>query len=144
MSDTRTDYRAFEVSSTENRRLLRTEELILEVTEALVAAMAQQKLTKAQLASRLGKSAGFVTQILNGGRNLTLRTIAEVADALKADIHFDVIPQKSRAVRPSSATHAQVIHVDFSKKEIWTTVDRDLQGSMVCEEIVPYGAAVAG
>jgi transcriptional regulator with XRE-family HTH domain len=144
MSDTRTDYRAFEASSTENRRLLRTEELILEVTEALVAAMAQQKLTKAQLASRLGKSPAFVTQILNGGRNLTLRTIAEVADALGADIHFDVIPQMSRAASNSSAMHAQVIHVDFSKNEIWATVDRDLQGTMVCEEIASYGAAVAG
>ena len=94
MSETRTDYRAFEASSTENRRLLRTEELILEVTEALIAAMAQQKLTKSQLAARLGKSPAFVTQILNGGRNLTLRTIAEVADALRAEIHVAVVRRK--------------------------------------------------
>jgi antitoxin component HigA of HigAB toxin-antitoxin module len=99
MSETRTDYRAFEASSTENRRLLRTEELILEVTEALVAAMAQQKLTKSQLAARLGKSPAFVTQILNGGRNLTLRTIAEVADALRAEIHVAVVPRKRQRRR---------------------------------------------
>jgi len=38
-----------------------------------------------------------VTQILNGGRNHTLRTIAEVADALRAEIHVAVVPR-----RPSS------------------------------------------
>jgi transcriptional regulator with XRE-family HTH domain len=143
MSETRTDYRAFEASSTENRRLLRTEELILEVTEALVAAMAQQKLTKSQLAARLGKSPAFVTQILNGGRNLTLRTIAEVADALRAEIHVAVVPVKARNLSPS-AGRSQVVFVDFPRNEVWTTVDRQPEGMMICEEIAPYGAGVAG
>lgn len=144
MSDTRTDYRAFEASSAENRRLLRTEELILEVTEALVAAMAKQKLTRGQLAARLGKSPAFVTQILNGGRNLTLRTIAEVADALRSEVRFDVVPREARGASPSRAPHSQVVRVDFSRNEVWTTEDRRPEGEMVCEEIDPYGAAVAG
>ena len=143
MSETRTDYRAFEASSTENRRLLRTEELILEVTEALIAAMAQQKLTKSQLAARLGKSPAFVTQILNGGRNLTLRTLAEVADALRAEIHVAVVPVKARNLNPP-AERPQVVFVEFSRNEAWTTVDRQPEGMMICEEIAPYGAAVAG
>lgn len=144
MSETRTDYRAFEASSTENRRLLRTEELILEVTEALIAAMAQQKLTKSQLAARLGKSPAFVTQILNGGRNLTLRTIAEVADALRVEIHVAVVPVKAGILNPLLAERPQVVYVDFPRNEAWTTVDRQPEGMMICEEIAPYGAAVAG
>jgi len=78
----RTDYEAFESSSTENRRLLRQEELILDVTEALATALSREDITKARLAQRLGKSKAFVSQILAGGRNLTLRTVADVADAL--------------------------------------------------------------
>jgi transcriptional regulator with XRE-family HTH domain len=78
----RSDYKEFESFSTENRRLLREEELILGVTVALSEAMDKAGVSKSQLAEKLGKSAAFVTQILSGGRNLTLRTVADVADAL--------------------------------------------------------------
>lgn len=83
-----TDYEAFEVSSIANRRLLRQEELILEVTEALSQALNQGGITKKDLAARLGKTKGFVSQLLAGGRNLTLRTIADVADALDCRIRI--------------------------------------------------------
>lgn len=78
----RTDYEEFESSTTENRRLLREEEFILEVTELLSAMLRKEGISKVELARRLGKTKGFVTQILSGSRNLTLRTVADVADAL--------------------------------------------------------------
>jgi transcriptional regulator with XRE-family HTH domain len=88
MSHKLTDYEAFETSSVSNRRLLRQEELILEVTEALSAALEKEGITKKDLAERLGKTKGFVSQVLAGGRNLTLRTIADVADALECRIRI--------------------------------------------------------
>lgn len=88
MSHKLTDYEAFEISSVSNRRLLRQEELILEVTEALSQALKKEDITKKDLADRLGKSKGFVSQLLAGGRNLTLRTIADVADALDCRIRI--------------------------------------------------------
>lgn len=63
-------------------RLLRQEELILDVTESLIAALQQSEITQAELASKLGRTRGFVSQLLGGGRNLTLRTISDVASAL--------------------------------------------------------------
>lgn len=63
-------------------RTLRQEELILEVTEALTRALDDSGLRKVDLAERLGKSKGFVSQLLSGGRNLTLRTVSDVALAL--------------------------------------------------------------
>jgi transcriptional regulator with XRE-family HTH domain len=78
----RTEYEIFEQSSDKNRRLLREEELILEVTEELSRLLEKEAVTKAELARRLGKTKGFVSQVLAGGRNLTLRTIADVADVL--------------------------------------------------------------
>lgn len=85
-----TDYEMFESSSPENRRLLREEELILEVTIALSEAMEKAEMTKSQLAAKLGKSPAFVTQILAGGRNLTLRTMASVADALGSRVTIHI------------------------------------------------------
>ena len=63
-------------------RLVRQEELILQVTETLTHALDEAGVTKAELARRLGKSPGFVSQVLGGGRNLTLRTLSDIVAAL--------------------------------------------------------------
>ena len=63
-------------------RLVRQEELILQVTETLTQALDDAGVTRAELARRLGKSPGFVSQVLGGGRNLTLRTLSDIASAL--------------------------------------------------------------
>ena len=63
-------------------RLVRQEELILDVTETLTQALEAGGVTRAELARRLGRSPGFVSQVFGGGRNLTLRTIADIAAAL--------------------------------------------------------------
>ncbi|MGB8873226.1 MAG: helix-turn-helix domain-containing protein [Desulfobaccales bacterium] len=66
----------------EFRRLLAQEELILEVTEVLCGLLEAETISKKELANRLGKSKGFVSQLLNGGRNLTLRTVADILHVL--------------------------------------------------------------
>jgi transcriptional regulator with XRE-family HTH domain len=78
-----TEYERFEASSPENRRLLGQEELIIQATESIFEMMEQRNVSRSELARRLGKTPGYVTHILSGGRNMTLRTIADVADALQ-------------------------------------------------------------
>ena len=97
----RTDYDPLSSTSDEARRLLRREELILKVAEAIASSMAEAKVTRSELARRLGRTPAFVTQTLGGGRNLTLGTIAEVADALCQDVrvHLDPSPRR-RSKRP--------------------------------------------
>ncbi len=68
-------------SDKEFDQLVRQEELILQVTE-LTQALEDAEMTRVELAKRLGKSPGFVSQVLGGGRNLTLRTVADIAYAL--------------------------------------------------------------
>ena len=63
-------------------RLLCQERLILDVTELLAGALEDGGVPRAELARRLGRTPGFVSQLLGGGRNLTLRTIADIAAAL--------------------------------------------------------------
>jgi len=50
--------------------------------------MRERGLTRADLAARIGVSPGRVSQILGGGENLTLRTLAALSTAL--DARFDV------------------------------------------------------
>lgn len=67
---------------TDATRLLREQELILQTNETIHAMMGRRKITKAELAKRMGKTPAYVSQILAGDRNLTLRTIADIALAL--------------------------------------------------------------
>jgi transcriptional regulator with XRE-family HTH domain len=66
----------------EFRRLFAQEDLILEVTEKLCELLEQEKVSRKELADRLGKTKGFISQLLNGGRNLTLRTVADILHVL--------------------------------------------------------------
>jgi hypothetical protein len=92
MTLTHTDYEKFEQSSVQNRRRLREEELILEVTETFCQVMEAEDISKTQIATSLEKSKGFVSQLLAGGRNLTLRSIADLADAVGCKAHFSLAP----------------------------------------------------
>lgn len=62
--------------------------LVTQVTNAVTWHMREHGLTRADLAARMGVSPGRVSQILGGGENLTLRTLAALAAAL--DARFDV------------------------------------------------------
>src|SRR5271165_1248505 len=64
------------------KRLARQEQLIFDATELISRAMNEQKLSRAELARKLGKSKSYVTQVLRGRTNLTLRSLADFADVL--------------------------------------------------------------
>jgi transcriptional regulator with XRE-family HTH domain len=63
-------------------RLVAQETLILEATETIVDLLEQQHITRQELAARLGKSKGFVSQLLSGERNMTLRTLSDLGYVL--------------------------------------------------------------
>lgn len=57
-------------------------ELIMDVTEAICELIEKEGISRQELANRIGRSKGFVSQLLNGSRNMTLSTLAEIAFAL--------------------------------------------------------------
>jgi transcriptional regulator with XRE-family HTH domain len=69
--------------------------LITQVTNEINWQMSQRGLTRADLASRMGVSPGRVSQVLSGGENLTLRTLASMAVAL--DSQFDLVLKPVKA-----------------------------------------------
>ena len=62
--------------------------LVTQLTNEINWYMRERGLTRADLATRMGVSPGRVSQILSGGENLTLRTLAALSTALHA--RFDV------------------------------------------------------
>lgn len=58
-------------------RLFQQERAIYEVTELLESVMGELGVSRAELAKRLGKTRGWVTQLLDGDANKTIRTIAD-------------------------------------------------------------------
>lgn len=70
----------------EYRRLYAIEGLVADAAELVARLMEEQGVNKAELARRLGKSRAWVTQLLSGKANMTIRTFAEVVHALGAQV----------------------------------------------------------
>ena len=99
-------------------RLVRQEELILDVTERLTDELVQAGVTKAELARRLGRTAGFVSQVFGGGRNLTLRTISDIAVALSVRPSFELTPESG----PVGDATWELVSVKDRRPKPWVAV----------------------
>ena len=88
----------------EFRRLFAQEDLIMEVTETLCELLEKEKVSRKELADRLGKTKGFVTQLLNGGRNLTLRTVADILHVLGYKVSLSPYKEIQQAYIPEITT----------------------------------------
>ena len=82
------------------RRLFEQEFLLVSATELISALMQEQKVTRSELAERIGKSKSFVTQILTGQHNMTLRTLADLAGALGARVQLQHRRRRMEAQSP--------------------------------------------
>ena len=98
-------------------RLLRQERLILDVTEQLAGALEHSGVTRAELARRMGRTPGFVSQVLSGGRNLTLRTIADIAGALSLRPSLKVSCERTNG--PARPRMTIGVHKDTHEIDRW-------------------------
>ena len=76
----------------EYRRLYQQEKLILDVTDLIDGALEVKSVSRAKFARMLNRSRSFVTQILSGGRNLTLRTLADSMTTLGFEVQVSKQP----------------------------------------------------
>jgi transcriptional regulator with XRE-family HTH domain len=97
------------------------ERCIVAVTEAVGMAMERAKLTRSEVAERLGKHKSYVTRALNGAHNMTLRTLGEILWACDAE------------VRDLDLAKLGVVHTDFDLAFEWvvgrslTNIDESTQ-----------------
>jgi transcriptional regulator with XRE-family HTH domain len=63
---------------------------IIELTEGLCRRMEEKKISRAELARRLGTSRAYVTKLLGGDANFTLTTMVKLAMALEGTLQINI------------------------------------------------------
>lgn len=64
-------------------------DLAEDIGDQINALMAKKGMTQAQLAERIGSSDAYISQLLGGGSNFTLKTLIKLARALEAHVHVN-------------------------------------------------------
>lgn len=78
----------------ESGRLFAEESLITEVLDLIHQKMNEADVSKSDLAALLGTSKANISTILNGSRNITLRTLSNICFALDVTPKFDLENKK--------------------------------------------------
>ena len=78
--------------------------LVTQLTNEITFHMREGGINRAELAARMGVSPGRISQILGGGENLTLRTLAALATALDARFDFELSSLKTPDAYTSRGT----------------------------------------
>jgi len=86
------EYFESKYSSEPERRRYAQNSLIVDAAIALSKALESANLTQKDLAVRLDKTEGYVSQVLSGGCNLTLKTLAEFAYVMDRMVDFTLKP----------------------------------------------------
>jgi transcriptional regulator with XRE-family HTH domain len=100
--------------SDENRRLFAQEGLILSVTEELWAAMERRGINQQQLANLIGSGKSYVSQLLNGSRNMTLRTFSDLAEALDQYVELRLCNREEQLWRTESREVFSRVHFNMT------------------------------
>jgi hypothetical protein len=89
------------VSSPKGMQLFQQERLIAAITELMCRTMKECDVKRNAMAEHLGKSKGWVSQILTGEANLTLRTVADFFTALnkRLSVSIEDISQEQAPLR---------------------------------------------
>ena len=97
------------ISDPKRRRIYEREALAFEASELISRLMEERQVSKTDLARLVGTSKSHVTQVLSGSRNMTLRTLADLAFALGHKLEIRSLPQprKDRVVSQKSLRTAR-------------------------------------
>lgn len=113
------------------------ESLIYNVSEDLLVIMEQLKVSKAELAKKMGKSKAHISQLLCGNRNLTIGTLSDICFelGLEAKVEFPGFDLKNPEYQqPVKWQHAvlvkKVANDDFISSR--TRVD------LACEKVLNF------
>lgn len=101
MKDAKEDSIRYKQDSYE--RLVQEESMILDATELVYGLLDSRGISKAELARRLDRSKGYITQLLDGSRNMTLRTLADVAHAIGVQLEIRVKEVRIKPTRERKA-----------------------------------------
>lgn len=99
------------VNDPEFQKLYAVEGLLGDAAETIWQLLVARRMKQADLAKALGKSPAFVSQLLNGKSNMTVRTLAEVAHALGATIKIAAVDAEPSKEAPGDCAQAHVFQL---------------------------------
>lgn len=88
------------------------EELILDLTEQVVVAMEELGINRTELAARMGVSKAFITKLLRGNTNITLKTMASLARSLGCNVNIDICPKDAQLAVKLYKTSSKLKDID--------------------------------
>jgi ribosome-binding protein aMBF1 (putative translation factor) len=96
------------VCGSEEMKFYLQEKLILDVTELIAKIMEKKNIKKTELAQKLSRSKGYITQLLDGRANMTIRTISDIMWALDSGLIVDACTLDSEETVKSPTQYYQV------------------------------------
>lgn len=70
----------------ERKKLVAQEKVLFTAAETIYQAMQERQVGKSELADLVNKKPAFITRVLKGDHNITLKTLAELATALDRQV----------------------------------------------------------
>ena len=107
------------------------EGLLIEITEQILIILEKKKMTRSQLAVKLKCSNAYITKLLSGSQNLTLKKLVDIAVKLDCSIDLALVPQKFQVMRIFTVKKSESI--EFNEK-----VSNFCQEE--CEPNIPHAA----
>ena len=94
-----------------------TEEAILDFTEKLVTKMEELKVSRTELAKRLNVSKAFVTKLLNGNPNMTIKTMVSISNVLGCKLNLDISSKEHRPSRKLAVLQEKAEPISMAKPD---------------------------
>jgi antitoxin component HigA of HigAB toxin-antitoxin module len=126
-------------STPEDKRLFEQERVIFEVTELISKLMEEQNVSKADLARMLRTSKANVTQMLDGRRNMTLRSIVDVTFHLNASLCIG-----AKSLASSQNWYDVSFRVQLREPVSWTVSSRDKTRDQIASSCSVLPTRMAG
>ena len=84
------------------------DQLLLDLNAEMWAAMQSRDVSRSELAERLGTSRAYVTKLLDGHENMTLKTLVRVANAMEMTVDVRLTPRKANVVAPATGVKTAI------------------------------------
>lgn len=119
------------------------EELIYNVTRDLLVFMEKAEISKVQVAEKLQKSKAYISQVLNGSRNMTLGTLSDVCFAIGAQIKIDIMSAEQERINEIEEEHEFFIQeAHWNLHHFRTNKNREQKQKVWKDcDVVPFRAA---
>lgn len=101
----------------EFRKLYAIEGLITDTAQLIWDLMERRNLKQADLARLLNKTPAFVSQLLNGKANMTVRTLAEVVYALSATVKIKAQDESNSTREAVDEPQMQTFRIQMPARE---------------------------